>query len=115
MMEFLWGKGRATADQVREGIAAHRRLKDSTVRTILRRLEEKGYLTHKIDGRTYIYEATLLPQSVATHAVRQIIDRLCGGSVERLLVGMVENDVIGPRELEKLARKVSLRKAGKGG
>lgn len=114
MMEFLWSAGHATAEQVREGIAARRRLKDSTVRTVLRRLEEKGYLTHKTDGRTYIYEATLPPQSVATHAVRQIIDRLCGGSVERLLVGMVENDVIGPHELEKLARKVSLRKAGKG-
>ncbi len=114
-MKFLWSTGRATAEQVREGIAARRRLKDSTVRTILRRLEDKGYLTHKTDGRTYVYEATLPPQSVATHAVRQIIDCLCGGSVERLLVGMVEYDVIGPRELEKLARKVSLRKAGKGG
>jgi BlaI family transcriptional regulator, penicillinase repressor len=114
-MEFLWGKGRATADQVREGIAPHRRLKDSTVRTVLRRLEEKGYLTHQIGGRTYIYAAALPPQSVATHAVHQIIDRLCGGSVERLIVGMIENDVLAPRELEKLARKIALRKAGKGG
>ncbi|HSB15390.1 MAG TPA: BlaI/MecI/CopY family transcriptional regulator [Bryobacteraceae bacterium] len=108
-------KGRATADHVREGIAPYRRLKDSTVRTVLRRLEEKGYLTHKIDGRTYIYEAAIPPQSVATHAVRQIIDRLCGGSVERLLVAMVENDVLEPHELERLARKIALRKAGKGG
>jgi predicted transcriptional regulator len=109
-MEFLWDHGPASAEQVREALAPRRPLKDSTVRTILRRLEAKGYLTHRIEGRTYIYTGVEPAQNVAAGAVRQIIDRFCGGSVEQLLVGMVNNDVVDERELERLARRIAQRK-----
>ncbi len=105
-MELLWSRGPATADDIRAGLLPARDLKDSTVRTILRRLEEKGYVNHRVEGRTYVYRGLEAPQSLAARAVRQIIDRFCGGSVEQLLVGMVENDVVDRRELERLARKL---------
>lgn len=108
-MNYLWSRGAATADDVREGLAGKRPMKDSTVRTILRRLEDKGYLKHSVEGRTYLYRVVEGPQNVAVRAVRQIIDRFCGGSVEQLLAGMVENDVIDPRELERLAKRISHR------
>ena len=85
-------------------------MKDPTVRTILRRLEQKGYATHRVDGRTYIYTGTERPQNVAARAVRQIIDRFCGGSVEQLLVGMVDHEVVDRQELQSLARKIARRK-----
>ena len=85
-------------------------MKDATVRTILRRLELKGYATHRVDGRTYIYRGSERPRNIAVRAVRQIIDRLCGGSVEELLVGMVDHEVIDRREFANLARKISRRK-----
>jgi predicted transcriptional regulator len=106
VMKLLWAQGPATADSVREGLLPGRNLKDSTVRTILRRLEEKGYADHTVEGRTYVYRGLQAPQSVAARAVRQIIDRFCGGSVERLLVGMVEDEVMDARELETLARRL---------
>lgn len=109
-MDFLWPHGAARAEQVREALAAKRPLKDATVRTVLRRLEEKGYVTHRTEGRTYIYEGTEPAHNIAAGAVRQIIDRLCGGSVEQLLVGMVEHEVIDSRELESLARRIARRK-----
>ena len=109
-MEFLWAHGPGSAEQVREALAPRRPLKDSTVRTILRRLEGKGYLTHRVEGRTYIYTGVEPPQNVAASAVRQIIDRFCGGSVEQLLVGMVNNDVVDERELERLAQRIARRK-----
>jgi predicted transcriptional regulator len=59
---------------------------------------------------TYIYAGAERPHNVAAGAVRQIIDRLCGGSVEQLLVGMVEHEVIDRRELESLAKKIARRK-----
>lgn len=105
-MKLLWAHGPATADSVRERLLPGRDLKDSTVRTILRRLEEKGYADHTVEGRTYVYRGLQAPQSVAARAVRQIIDRFCGGSVERLLVGMVEDEVVDARELETLARRL---------
>lgn len=110
VMTFLWPHGAATADQVREALAPNRPLKDATVRTVLRRLEEKGYVTHRTEGRTFVYEGTERPNNIAAGAVRQIIERLCGGSVEQLLVGMVEHEVIDRRELENLARKIARRK-----
>jgi len=110
VMDFLWSVGPASSEQIREALAAKRPMKDATIRTILRRLEQKGYATHRVDGRTYIYSGAERPQNVAASAVRQIIDRLCGGSVEQLLVGMVEHEVIDRRELENLARKISRRK-----
>ncbi|MGC9971410.1 MAG: BlaI/MecI/CopY family transcriptional regulator [Bryobacteraceae bacterium] len=109
-MQFLWAHGPASAEQVREALALRRPLKDSTVRTILRRLEGKGYLTHRVEGRTYIYAGLEAPQSVAAGAVRQIIDRFCGGSLEQLLVGMVNNDVVDERELQRLAQRIARRK-----
>ena len=69
-------------------------MKESTVRTILKRLEEKGYVEHRVEGRTNVYSGIDAPQNVAAKAVRQIIERFCGGSVEQLLVGMVNNDVV---------------------
>jgi predicted transcriptional regulator len=114
VMDFLWSRGPASAEQVREALASNRPMKDSTVRTILRRLEEKGYLTHRAEGRTYIYNGVEPPQDVAAGAVRQIIDRFCGGSVEQLLVGLVNNDVVDERELQRLAQRIARRKNREG-
>ena len=94
IMEILWSRGPANSDQVRNALAVQRPLKDSTVRTILRRLQEKGYVRHKVEGRTFIYSGVEQPRNLAVRAVRQIIDRFCGGSVEQLLVGMVEDEVL---------------------
>ncbi len=115
VMDLLWSRGESNAEQVREGLAGKRRLKDSTVRTILRRLEEKGYVRHRVEGRTYFYTVVEAPRNVAITAVRQIVNRFCGGSVEQLLVGMVESEMLDRRELEELAKKIARSADGKGG
>lgn len=112
VMDFVWVHAPCTAEACREGLAARRPLKDSTIRTILRRLEAKGYLRHEVDGRTYLYRPLEGPQSVAARAVKQIIDKLCGGSVEQLLVGMVDHEVLDRKQLQHLAQKIASKKAG---
>jgi predicted transcriptional regulator len=102
VMDLVWSRETATAEQVREALADRRPMKESTVRTVLRRLEEKGYVRHRVEGRTYIYTGCEAPQNVAARAVRALIDRLCGGSVEELLVGMVDNHIVDERELARL-------------
>jgi BlaI family transcriptional regulator, penicillinase repressor len=84
-------------------------MKDSTIRTVLRRLEEKGYLTHAIEGRTFIYHASHARANIAVRAVKSIIDRFCGGSAEELVLGMVDNAVLDRKQLERLARKIADR------
>ncbi len=112
-MDYVWAHPGSTAEACREGVAGRRVLKDSTIRTILRNLEEKGYVTHEVEGRTFVYRALDTPRNVAVHAAQQIIDRFCGGSVEELLVGMVDNHVLKPDELKNLAEKIALRREKK--
>ncbi len=112
VMEVIWAAGRVTAEQVRLALDGESQLKDSTVRTVLRRLEEKGFLTHEVDQRTYVYRSTVAPQSAAVRAVRQIIDRFCGGSVEKLLVGMVADNVLDERQLKELADRIAQDSGG---
>jgi BlaI family transcriptional regulator, penicillinase repressor len=106
ILNFLWSKGPATSEQVREALRPAHPLKDSSVRTLLRRLEARGYLSHQLAGNTYVYRAAIPARSIAARAVRHIIDRFCSGSVEQFLVGMVDENVISRREIERLARKV---------
>jgi predicted transcriptional regulator len=110
VMGMVWGRPSATAEQLREALAERHPMKESTARTMLSRLEEKGYLTHSVDGRTNVYRGVEGPREVAAGAVRQIIERLCGGSVEQLLVGMVDGEVLDERELQRLAQKIARRK-----
>jgi predicted transcriptional regulator len=111
VMDYVWAHGPATAEVCREALAGAWPMKESTVRTVLRRLEEKGYVDHTLDGRTYVYRAVDAPLTVASRAVKQIIDRLCGGSAEALVVGLVANDVLSPRQLERLTQKIAQQKA----
>jgi len=114
VLDWLWSAGPASADQVRQALAKRHPMKESTARTVLKRLEEKGFLKHRVEGRTYIYSVTEQRESVAARAVGQIVDRFCGGSVEQLLVGMVDNELIDERELERLARRIARRKEKEG-
>jgi BlaI family transcriptional regulator, penicillinase repressor len=111
VMEVLWSHPTATAEDVRTALTARHPMKESTVRTILKRLEEKGYVRHTVQGRANLYRGIDAPSNVAARAVRQIIDRFCGGSVEQLLVGMVANDVVKEEELERLAQRIKNRRA----
>jgi BlaI family transcriptional regulator, penicillinase repressor len=106
VMQVVWSRGRITADETRAALARRQNLKDSTVRTILRRLEEKGYVEHDVEGRTYVYRPRIEPHNVASQQVRGIIDRFCRGSVENLLVGMVDDNLITPDKLRELAEKI---------
>jgi predicted transcriptional regulator len=110
ILQFISSNGQATAEQVRQAIALGYPLKDSSVRTLLRRLEAQGYLTHVVDGQTFLYSAATPARSVAARTVRSIIDRFWSGSAEQFLLGMVEADVLSPKELERLVRKVRNRK-----
>jgi predicted transcriptional regulator len=107
VLQIVWDRRTATAEEVRIALEAEQSLKDSTVRTILRRLEEKGYATHTVEGRTYRYSATTAPEAVAAAAVRKVIDQFCQGSVENLLVGMVDGAVVSPQKLAELAKKIA--------
>jgi BlaI family transcriptional regulator, penicillinase repressor len=111
VVQVVWANAPVTAETVRERLS--RPLKESTVRTVLRRLEEKGYITHTVDGRTYVYDAAEPRGRVAAKAVRRIVDWVCNGSVEEVLVGMVDSNMIDRKQLRMLANRIGRRKPGR--
>jgi len=110
IVDFLWKKGPATSEQVREALLPKHPLKDSSIRTLLRRLEAQGHVSHSLSGASFLYEAAAPSDSLAARTVRQLIDRFWAGSVERFVVGMVDEKVLSAEELDRLAKKVRTRK-----
>ena len=90
VMKAVWSGSRSSVGDVHRVVARKYDLKETTVRTLLRRLEQKGYLEHEAEGRAYLYRAPEPAGHLAARAVRQIIDRFCQGSVEELVSGMVD-------------------------
>ena len=112
VMAVLWLRPECPAQQVRDALKRDPPLKEATVRTILRRLETKGYVTRRTEGRTYIYRPAVAAAEAATSAIRRIIGRYCQGSVERLLVGLLEDEVVSPEQLREILRKATQDRKG---
>jgi predicted transcriptional regulator len=104
LLVILWKHGEMTAFAIRKQVA--RKLKDATIRTVLRRLEEKGYVTHKVVSGTFIYQAKETVESTAASAVRGVVDRFWGGSLERALLGLVDAGLVDADQLAKLVGKL---------
>jgi BlaI family penicillinase repressor len=112
VMQAVWNSGPCTVDAVHQIVARDRSIKETSIRTLLRRLEQKGYLQHEEDARAYVYRAVQPARSLAAHAVRQIVDRLCQGSMEELVSGMVDAKVLTKSEMDRLEEFVRNRKRG---
>jgi predicted transcriptional regulator len=113
-MQAVWDKERCAVEGVHEIVSRKHNLKETSVRTILRRLEQKGYLCHEVENRAYVYRAAEPARSLAARAVRQIIDNFCRGSMEELVSGMVEAKVLTNSELGSLEKFVrSYKERGK--
>ena len=108
VMQLVWAAGPITSEAVRERLS--RTLKESTVRTVLKRLEDKGFVTHSVRGRTYVFHAAEARREVAARAVRRIVDWFCNGSVEEVLVGMVDTEMLDSAQLQRLAEKIAKAK-----
>jgi len=107
LLTILWKHGEMTATAVRGHLA--RKLKDPTIRTVLRRLEDKGYVTHSVVSGTFIYRAVDSADTAAANAVQGIVDRFCGGSIERALLGLIDAGLLDAEQLSVIAGKLKRR------
>lgn len=104
IMDVLWNLGSATAEQIRAALADEPH--DSTVRTLLRVLEAKGYVAHQSQGKSYIYRPAMPRAKVQLTAVRSFLGRLFGGSPEALVLRLLEDEQISPEQLEEIRKTV---------
>jgi predicted transcriptional regulator len=107
ILTILWKGDEMTAAEVRNHVA--RKLQDATIRTVLRRLEEKGYVTHTVEAGTFIDRSKESSDSAAADALKGILDRFCGGSIERALQALVDAAFIEPRQLVAIAGRLKRR------
>jgi BlaI family penicillinase repressor len=112
VMNIVWARGNVSATDVQTALTPQRILRGSTIRTVLTRLQEKGYLEHAVNGRTFMYSSVEPPRNLAVRAVKQIVDRFCHGSVESLLVGMVDDEIVNPDELRRIVDRLAVQASG---
>jgi predicted transcriptional regulator len=111
VMKIVWSHDVVSAEMVREQVG--RGLKEATVRTVLRRLEDKGLVKHEVENRTFMYSAVEPRAQVAARAVKRIVDWFCDGSVDEVLVGMADADMLDKTQLDRLMERVQQAKQSK--
>ncbi len=109
ILDFVSATGPATAEEVREGLLPQHPLKDSSVRTLLRRLEARGLVSHTTDGKVFRYKTEIPSRRVAVRSVQRLIEGFWSGSAEQFLAGLVDEKVLSVAEIERLAKKVRSR------
>lgn len=103
---MLWQLKEATVRQVHEAFPPEREIDFATVQTYLRRLEAKGYVTGRLDGRTRVYTASVQPGTVIRETINDFVDRLFGGEALPLVRHLIEERDISPDELTELRQLI---------
>src|SRR3954471_24142886 len=104
VMGVLWELGSGTVNEVRDKLPAS--LAYTTVLTILRNLEAKGYLRHEEEGKAHRYIPRVAQQRARRGAIDRLVDKLFAGSTEELLAHLVEHKQLSAKQLEKLTDKL---------
>jgi predicted transcriptional regulator len=109
IMNVLWDSGPATVQEVQSRLASPTRLAYTTVQTMLNVLWRKGRVKRTPDGKAYRYQAILRREKAITQSITDLADRLFGGSVDSLLMNLIEHRQIRREKLEELDRIIKER------
>jgi predicted transcriptional regulator len=104
LMQVIWRRGASTVAEVQEEL--DQELAYTTVQTMLNILERKSKLQRELRGRAFVYSAVVSEQRANGNALRDLIDRMFGGSSEELVMSLVKSKQINPKRLAKLVRKL---------
>jgi BlaI family penicillinase repressor len=104
IMQVIWKLGMSSVKDVQEGLP--QKLAYTTVQTMLNILERKGKLRRKLRGRAYVYSATVTEAKASRHAVRDLVDRMFGGSTDELVMSLIKSRQIDPKRIAELTRRV---------
>lgn len=118
IMEIVWDQGEVSAFEVREILARTRSISRTAVRTTLERMEEKGWLAHRVVGRTFFYSPLVSRDVSLGERVVEIIDKVFGGAPERLMSALMDYRGLSAQEVERIQAllakpKPSARSKGK--
>jgi predicted transcriptional regulator len=104
IMQAIWKLGASSVNDVQKALP--QKLAYTTVQTMLNILERKGKLKRKLRGRAYVYSATFTEARATRHAVRDLVDRMFGGSADQLVMSLIQSRQIDPGRLAELTRRL---------
>ena len=107
VMSVLWQKERAAVADVVAALKKKRTVSYSTVQTILRILEDKGYVTHEKVARAFIYRPRVDERQARRRALKHLVARMFNGSPSLLVLNVLEDDQIEPHELSRLKQLIA--------
>ena len=113
IMEIVWDEGELTASELREILAQDRQVARNTVRTMLERMEDKGWLQHRVQGRTFVYSAARPRDASIGARIREVVENVCGGSPETLVSALLNYRGLTAGELERVREMLDEAKAGR--
>ena len=113
IMEIIWNLGEASVSDVRAKLPKDRRAARNTVRTLLERMEQKGWLNHREDGRTYVYSPSQPRRASIGQRVVEVIDDVCGGSPEALVTALLDYRGLTHGELQRIRSLLNEAKSKK--
>jgi predicted transcriptional regulator len=102
IMKVLWQRAEATVAEVHDALFEDRSLAPTTIATMLRKMEDKGVVAHRVDGRQFVYRPTVSEPEVRTSMVSELVDRLFSGDAAALVSHLVADRAIDSDELERL-------------
>jgi predicted transcriptional regulator len=111
LLNVLWKRGEATVREVYEELRERLPIVQNTVQALLRTMEEKGLVQHRLEGRTFIYRPVYQRQQTAQHLAGQLLERAFGGAVDQLVQSVLEARQPTRQELEKLEQLIAQAKA----
>jgi len=106
-MRVLWTRGESTVADMVAATADEGPLAYTSVLTTVRVLESKGYVTHRQDGRAFLYNSSIGEQEASRSEVRHVLQRFFGNSREKLLLSLLDDDDIAPEELKRLKEAIA--------
>ena len=112
IMRVLWERGEAPAIEVHQALFEERRLAVTTIKTMLRKLEEYGCVEHRTKGRQFIYRPAIVEADVRRSMVADLVTRLFSGDSTALVNHLVRSGEIGPDDLDDLKAMVSSKRKG---
>ena len=110
IMKVIWELGQATVSEVPDTI--NRKLAYTTVATTMKHLEQKGFLTYTVDGRTFVYQPLIQEAEVSQSMLSDLLERFFDNSVERLVNTLLETEQIDSVELDLLQQLINRHKEG---
>jgi BlaI family penicillinase repressor len=112
MMIIIWGKGSATVRAIWETLYPEKKLAYTTVATIMRKLEEKGFLTHREKDRTYVYFPLADQNDISKGMLREMVNGLFDGSAAKLVTTLVRSEHLTEKELDEIQAIILKHRAG---